>query len=217
MAEDRERDADEGTPLLTSGSAAPALPSVFEGRRLACAAVLLAESLERIAFYGITSNLVIFLNGSPFYWEGTQASQAPLMFMGITYLISPFGGWLADAYLGKFWTIAGSLILYFLGMLFFPLIANEDTMVNLCGEQMAFPVQPAECLNSNSTLSSNVTCNNTRTPYCRPAIYIGLILIALGVGTVKSNITPFGADQVKYDMSSNSNVILIRSHTTRTT
>ncbi|KAG7275690.1 hypothetical protein CRUP_028851 [Coryphaenoides rupestris] len=194
MAE--HRDADEGSPLLSSGSTAPAVPSVFEGRRLACAAVLLAESLERIAFYGITSNLVIFLNGSPFYWEGTQASQAPLMFMGITYLISPFGGWLADAYLGKFWTIAGSLVFYFLGMLFFPLIANEDTVGNLCGEQMAFPVQPAECLYSNSTLPGNVTCN-TRTPYCRPVVYVGLILIALGVGTVKSNITPFGADQVK--------------------
>uniref|UniRef100_A0AAQ4QR72 Solute carrier family 15 member 4 n=1 Tax=Gasterosteus aculeatus aculeatus TaxID=481459 RepID=A0AAQ4QR72_GASAC len=190
------RDENESTPLLDSGNSRPSPPSVFQGRRLACAAVLLAESLERIAFYGITSNLVLFLNGSPFYWEGTQASQAPLMFMGVTYLISPFGGWLADAYLGKFWTIASSLILYFLGMLFFPFIANEDTRIQLCGEEMAFPVQPAECLSTNSTPPRNVTCP-IRSAYCGPAIYGGLVLIALGVGTVKSNITPFGADQVK--------------------
>ncbi|TMS03851.1 Solute carrier family 15 member 4 [Larimichthys crocea] len=151
------RDAGESTPLLDSDAGSrppPPPPSVFQGRRLACAAILLAESLERIAFYGITSNLVLFLNGSPFYWEGTQASQAPLMFMGVTYLISPFGGWLADAYLGKFWTIAFSLILYIMGMLFFPFISNEDTRIELCGEEMAFPVQPIEC--TNGTPPSNV-------------------------------------------------------------
>lgn len=190
------RDASESSPLLDSGNR-PSPPSVFQGRRLACAAILLAESLERIAFYGITSNLVLFLNGSPFYWEGTQASQAPLMFMGVTYLISPFGGWLADAYLGKFLTIASSLILYFIGMLFFPFISNEHTRISLCGEEAAFPVQPAECLSTNSTPAKNVTCP-VRAPYCGALVYSGLFLIALGVGTVKSNITPFGADQVEY-------------------
>ncbi|XP_077570920.1 solute carrier family 15 member 4 [Stigmatopora nigra] len=191
--------ADENTPLLDSDPATnekPSIPSVFQGRRLACAAILLAESLERIAFYGVTSNLVLFLNSSPFYWEGTQASQAPLMFMGVTYLISPFGGWLADAYLGKFWTIASSLILYFIGIVFFPLISNENTRISMCGEEAAFPVQPAECLNTNSTPPSNVTCP-IRAAYCGPVVYSGLFIIALGVGTVKSNITPFGADQVK--------------------
>ncbi|XP_060893639.1 solute carrier family 15 member 4 [Labrus mixtus] len=191
------RGASESSPLLDSGSGyRPSAPSVFQGRRLACAAILLAESLERIAFYGITSNLVLFLNGSPFYWEGTQASQAPLMFMGVTYLISPFGGWIADAYLGKFWTIVSSLILYFIGMLFFPFISNEDTRIHLCGEEGAFPVQPVECLSMNGTTPSNITCP-IRAAYCGPVVYSGLFLIALGVGTVKSNITPFGADQVK--------------------
>lgn len=192
------RDASESSPLLDSESRNRAsAPSVFQGRRLACAAILFAESLERIAFYGITSNLVLFLNGNPFYWEGTQASQALLMFMGVTYLISPFGGWLADAYLGKFWTIVSSLVLYFIGMLFFPFLSKDDTRIQLCGEESAFPVQPAECLNTNSTPPSNVTCP-IRSPYCGPVIYSGLFLIAFGVGTVKSNITPFGADQVEY-------------------
>ena len=191
------RDAGESTPLLDSSGDRPPAPSVFQGRRLACAAILLAESLERIAFYGITSNLVLFLTSSPFYWEGTQASQAPLMFMGVTYLISPFGGWLADAYLGKFWTIAASLILYFTGLLFFPFISNEDTMVHLCGDVLSFPVMPPECLSTNSTPPSNVNCPY-RASYCGPVMYTGLFLIALGVGSVKANITPFGADQVEY-------------------
>ena len=192
------RDAGESTPLLDSSvNRPPPPPSVFQGRRLACAAILLAESLERIAFYGITSNLVLFLNSPPFYWEGTHSSQAPLVFMGVTYLISPFGGWLADACLGKFWTIAASLILYFAGLLFFPFVSNEDTRVHLCGEMLSFPVQPIECLNTSSNPPINVNCP-VRASYCGPIIYTGLFLIALGVGSVKANITPFGADQVEY-------------------
>ncbi|XP_056102593.1 solute carrier family 15 member 4 [Rhinichthys klamathensis goyatoka] len=190
------RDVNESTPLLDNSVASARSESVFNGRRLACAAILLAESLERMAFYGITSNLVLFLNSSPFYWEGTLASQAPLIFMGVTYLISPFGGWLADAFLGKFVTIALSLVLYLLGMLLFPLVASDNTRNYLCGEEMAFPVQPAECFPENGTVPANVTCVN-RTSYCGPAIFSGLVLVAIGVGAVKSNITPFGADQVK--------------------
>ncbi|XP_030636576.1 solute carrier family 15 member 4 [Chanos chanos] len=190
------RDVSESTPLLGTSVASPKQESVFQGRRLACAAVLLAESLERMAFYGITSNLVLFLNSSPFYWEGTLASQAPLIFMGVTYLVSPFGGWLADACLGKFSTIACSLCLYLIGMVFFPVVANDNSRDLLCGEEMAFPVQPAECSPVNGTTPANVTCP-TRKPYCGTVVYSGLVLVALGVGTVKSNITPFGADQVK--------------------
>lgn len=189
------QDMNENTPLLDSTRTLYRSESIFQGRRLACAAILLAESLERVAFYGITSNLVLFLNSSPFYWEGTLASQAPLIFMGVTYLVSPFGGWLADACLGKFWTIAASFVLYLLGMLLFPFVSSSHTRVGLCGEEMAFPVQPIECYNTSVPIPANVTCP-TRKAYCSPVIYTGLVLVALGVGAVKSNITPFGADQV---------------------
>ncbi|XP_031426678.1 solute carrier family 15 member 4 isoform X2 [Clupea harengus] len=189
-------DVNENTPLLDSSvTVSRPQESVFKGRRLACAAILVAESLERMAFYGLTCNLVLFLNSEPFYWDGTLASQAPLVFMGVTYLVSPFGGWLADAYLGKFWTIACSLILYLLGMLFYPFVGS-DKRTFLCGEQIAFPVQPAECMSANITPPANVTCP-TRAPYCGAVIYSSLVLVALGVGTVKSNMTAFGADQVK--------------------
>uniref|UniRef100_A0A670JQG7 Solute carrier family 15 member 4 n=1 Tax=Podarcis muralis TaxID=64176 RepID=A0A670JQG7_PODMU len=193
-------DSMERSPLLGGGDqrGPPSSPSAsaFRGRRLACAAVLLAEMLERVAFYGITSNLVLFLNGVPYNWEGTQASQALLLFMGVTYLVSPFGGWLADALLGKFPTILFSMAVYLLGMLLFPAMAYSTTRQWLCGEM---PLRIVE--NCSVPVSPNITHTPCQLQganrYCLVASFVGLVLVGVSVGSVKANITPFGADQVK--------------------
>ncbi|XP_063310407.1 solute carrier family 15 member 4 [Pelobates fuscus] len=185
-----ETGGSERTPLLGARSES----SAFADRRLACFAVLLSELLERVAFYGITSNLLLFLNGPMYNWEGTQASQALLLFMGISYLVSPFGGWLADALAGRFNTILVSMLIYLVGMLTFPMITYPATRDSFCGD---FHLEDIGNCSTPANASTARTCRERSTMYCAPVVFVGLVIVGLGVGSVKANITPFGADQVK--------------------
>ncbi|XP_074087470.1 solute carrier family 15 member 3 [Macrotis lagotis] len=157
-------------------------------RRIACAAVLLAEMLERAAFFGISSNLVLYLNSLNFNWDGEQASRAALVFLGASYLLSPIGGWLADVYLGRYATIITSLLIYLVASCLLPVTAFSDGRRSFCGEMPTLIIQPS---------CSDKDCQKeSPSPYCAPTMYGGLLLLALGISSVKANLTSFGADQV---------------------
>lgn len=183
---------EEGKPLLGEEEA-PDRPaeSPFEGRKTACAAVLLVEILERLAFFGIASNLILYLNSSNFNWGGLQASRAALLFLGASYLLSPIGGWLADAYLGRYWTITFSFLLYLVSACLLPATASQDGRLALCGKMPTYVVQPA-CPRHNPECKQQ-----SPSQYCAPIMYAGLLFLALGISSVKANLTPFGADQVR--------------------
>ncbi|XP_028916760.1 solute carrier family 15 member 3 [Ornithorhynchus anatinus] len=176
----------EQRPLLGRVRAVGGL--VPRGRRAALAAILLAEMLERAAFFGISANLVLYLNSVNFNWEGGQASGAALVFLGASYLLSPVGGWLADVYLGRYCTIVLSLLLYLVASCLLPLTAFADGRASFCGEMPAPEVQPL-CPSSDCQLVSP-------SPYCAPTMYTGLLLLGLAVSSVRTNLTSFGADQV---------------------
>lgn len=63
------------------------------------------EMAERMAYFGLSVNMVTFM----FYvmhQSFADASNAVNNFLGISQASSVLGGFLADAYLGRYWTIA---------------------------------------------------------------------------------------------------------------
>lgn len=63
------------------------------------------EMAERMAYFGLSVNMVAFMfyvMHRPF----SSSSNAVNNFLGISQASSLLGGFLADAYLGRYWTIA---------------------------------------------------------------------------------------------------------------
>ncbi|XP_075568388.1 solute carrier family 15 member 3 [Pelecanus crispus] len=179
----RTGDGGERTPLLGG--------TPLKGRGAACAAVLAVEALERAAFFGITANLVLYLTSGTFGWGDTQASCACLLFLGASYLLSPIGGWLADVYLGRYGTVALSFLLYLLAACLLPATASLDGRLSVCGQL------PASTIRNCSWHRGGTCWGKPPEQYCAPTIYSGLLLLALGVSSVRANLTSFGADQVR--------------------
>lgn len=160
----------------------------LKGRGVACAAVLAMEGLEKAAFFGIAANLAFYLTSSALGWGGSQAACACLLFLGASYLLSPVGGWLADVYLGRYGAVAISFSLYLLAASLLPVTAWPDGRLSVCGH-------PPAGTTLNCSWHRGGTCRGTQ--YCAPTIYAGLLVMALGASSVRANLTPFGADQVR--------------------
>jgi len=63
------------------------------------------EMAERMAYFGLSVNMVAFMfyvMHRPF----SSSANAVNNFLGISQASSVLGGFLADAYLGRYWTIA---------------------------------------------------------------------------------------------------------------
>ncbi|NXW51325.1 S15A3 protein, partial [Nyctiprogne leucopyga] len=161
------------------------------GCRAAWVAVLVVEGLERAAFFGITANLVVYLSSDAFSWRRTQASCTRLLFLGASYLLSPIGGWLADVYLGCYGTVALSFLLYLLVACLLPLSATPDGRISVCGQL------PADTIRNCSWHHGGTCQGHPPEQYCAPTIYTSLLLLALSISSIRANLTPFGADQVR--------------------
>jgi dipeptide/tripeptide permease len=70
------------------------------------------ELFERMAYYGIASNLIIYLTDH--LHQGTvEASNNVTNWSGTVFLTPLLGAYLADAYLGRYWTFVVGSAIYF--------------------------------------------------------------------------------------------------------
>jgi len=152
----------------------------FTGRRqklLVTLCILVTELCERLTFYGLTANLVLFCS-SELDLEPPWPSTINYLFQGTCYLIPLFAGWLADAYMGRYNTIYGSSLLYVVGTLLLAAVSMRDPMLKK--------------LFHHNNIGHD---KNMRLVY----FVMALVMIAFGTGGIKANVSPFGADQVEKD------------------
>jgi proton-dependent oligopeptide transporter, POT family len=83
-----------------------------------------SEAAERFSYYGMNSILVVFMtqyllnsNGQPDFMSKDQADAWYHTFVSAVYFLPLLGAFLADAIIGKFWTIISLSIVYCFGHL----------------------------------------------------------------------------------------------------
>ncbi|CAK9163709.1 unnamed protein product [Ilex paraguariensis] len=131
------------------------------------------ECCERLAYYGIATNLVSYLT-KKLHEGNVSAARTVTAWQGTCYLTPLIGAVLADAYWGRYWMIAAFSTIYFIGMCTLTLSASIPSS------------KPAEFVDS---LWSSAA------PAQYALLFFGLYLIALGTGGIKPCVSSFGADQ----------------------
>ncbi|XP_030447506.1 protein NRT1/ PTR FAMILY 8.1-like [Syzygium oleosum] len=138
----------------------------------ACPFILGNECCERLAYYGMSTNLVLYFKNR-LHQHSTTASNNVTNWGGTCYITPLIGAFFADAYLGRYWTIACFSIIYVLGMTLLTLSASVTGLKPTC------------------TGKDNCHATNIQSAVC----FIALYLIALGTGGIKPCVSSYGADQ----------------------
>ncbi|CAN1240660.1 Protein NRT1/ PTR FAMILY 5.1 [Linum grandiflorum] len=152
-----------GRPILASKT----------GKWKACAFLLGYEAFERMCFYGIASNLVNYLT-TQLHEDTVSSVRNVNNWSGAVWITPILGAYIADTYLGRFWTFTISSLVYVL-----------TTNLMLQGMVMLTMAASLKSMKPKSTSS----------PSQIAFFYLSLYVIAVGSGGTKPNISTFGADQ----------------------
>ncbi|KAA8524738.1 hypothetical protein F0562_011161 [Nyssa sinensis] len=146
------------------------------GGWLAAGLILGTELSERICVMGISMNLVTYLVGV-LHMRASKSANVVTNFMGTLNLLAILAGFLADARLGRYLTVALSATITTVGVILLTLATTIPSM------------RPPPC-------------SDAREQQCEEAngrqlamLYAALYTIALGGGGIKSNVSGFGSDQ----------------------
>ncbi|AES81563.1 putative proton-dependent oligopeptide transporter family, major facilitator superfamily [Medicago truncatula] len=157
----------KGRPVLRSKT----------GRWKACSFIVGYEVFERMAYYGIASNLVIYLTNK--LHQGTvEASNNVSNWAGSVWMMPLVGAYIADAYFGRYWTFVVASCIYLLGMCSLTLAVSVTSL------------RPPECARG----VADQNCPRA-SPLQRGVFFLALYIVAVGTGGTKPNISTMGADQ----------------------
>ncbi|XP_066396601.1 protein NRT1/ PTR FAMILY 8.2-like [Miscanthus floridulus] len=136
----------------------------------ACPFILGNECCERLAYYGMSSNLVNYMIDRLHQGNAAAANNVS-NWSGTCYVMPLLGAFLADAYLGRYRTIAAFMALYIVGL----------TLLTMSAAVPGLRPPPDG--------GGAVTAGQSA------AFFVALYLIAVGTGGIKPCVSSFGADQ----------------------
>lgn len=99
---------------------------------------------------------------------------------------APIGGWLSDSLMGRYWAVIFGKIIYIIGYILLTLLSFDS--LNFLG---------CTCGPTKTNASFYFSVASNKTSVWATCIYIIMILIGFGVGCLRANIPPFGAEQVR--------------------
>ncbi|KAL5990400.1 hypothetical protein ACLOJK_011300 [Asimina triloba] len=132
------------------------------------------EVFERMAFYGISANLVVYMTGK--LHQGTVTSSNNVTnWVGTVWMTPVLGAYIADAHLGRYWTFVVASCIYFSGMCLLTLAVSVPSL------------KPPAC-------KKGQVCEDA-SPLQLGVFFCALYILAIGTGGTKPNISTIGADQ----------------------
>ncbi|KAG1339279.1 protein NRT1/ PTR FAMILY 5.6 [Cocos nucifera] len=137
--------------------------------------IIAIEFSERLSYFGLATNLIIYLT-KVLHQEVKTAARNVNYWSGVTTMMPLVGGFVADAYLGRFSTVLCSTLIYLGGLI----------LLTMC--QLVPSLKPCD----------SGTCH--RSLRVHEIIFsVAIYLISIGTGGHKPSLESFGADQFDDD------------------
>lgn len=125
-----------------------------------------------MAFYGVASNLVVYLT-TQLHEDTVSSVRNVNNWSGSVWITPILGAYIADSYLGRFWTFTVSSLIYVLGMVLLTMAVSVKSLRPTCANGLCSKAAPSQIA----------------------FFYLALYIMAVGAGGTKPNISTFGADQ----------------------
>ncbi|XP_076910350.1 protein NRT1/ PTR FAMILY 5.6-like [Bidens hawaiensis] len=138
--------------------------------------IIAIEFAERLSYFGIATSLIIYLT-KVIHQDVKTSAKSANQWIGVTTLMPLVGGFLADAYFGRFATVLLSSVIYLMGLI----LLTMSSMIP-----------------SLKPCASGTLCLNPRKIH-EVVFFIAIYMISVGTGGHKPSLESFGADQFDDD------------------
>ncbi|KAF4352176.1 hypothetical protein F8388_020058 [Cannabis sativa] len=146
------------------------------GGMLAASFVLVVEIMENLAYLANASNLVLYLRDY-MHLSPSKSANNVTNFMGTAFLLALLGGFLSDALFTAYHIYLISAVVEFLGLIILTVQARSSSL------------KPPPCTKTGLDICEEVHGGKAA------MLFLGLYLVALGVGGIKGSLPSHGAEQ----------------------